>query len=157
LIFSVDRPRRYSVASWIGQLFVAIFICHKLHEQGADLTEWVNRRNLKIFTTRSSDVGFAGSYLAYLPTTADKRAQADTLESGSGKRRPNVLVVRSDSDMGEATRESMEGSYESEVYIRSEMAAHAPPQRSSQHQSSSSFGQPHLREIVGAGASAKRH
>lgn len=153
----------FVVASWIGQLFVAFYICHKLHEKGADLTEWVHKRHLKIFTTRSTEIGYAGSYLAFLPTTADKSAQADTLESGIGKRKPNVLVVRGGADMGEtSTRESMEGSYEEEVFLREEMAdskysSSASPSSSKRSSASSSQGQPHLREVLGANASTKKN
>lgn len=138
----------YSAAMWIGQLAVAIFLARFLYSQGKELIEWIDHRHIKMFSTRSTDTGFPGDYLLFIPLTQDKKAQADTLERGYGKRQPSGMVVRS--DLGEASRDYMESSYEvdeNQSFIRSDLNG-GEEQQSSKRQSPSTYHLPHLREVA---------
>lgn len=53
----------YSIFMWLGQFLVPWYLCANLYKHGEELTGYINKRAIKIFTTRTDGVGEPGDEL----------------------------------------------------------------------------------------------
>jgi hypothetical protein len=134
----------YIIASWVGMLIPAFYLPKYIHRLDKDLTEFIDKRHLRMFATRTTDMGFPGDYLVILPLTHDKSDQADTLESGRGQRHGAAISTRTSADLGEGQAGSdYDYKDDNTAYIRGDV--------NNSGRSGHSNGATHLRDVAPAG------